>query len=391
MVKRRLILTFWSYFLFHLECVECFRYIHLNSRIEGEAITNHEIGSVTTYSGIGCARICLNTGGCFAVSYECKNMETTQQGLCKLVSEEGSVPYVMVSDSSMCYMKVADRYPLTSTTALVVTPSVTLPGTAMNLQSSTGTVTSTPYIPTPSLTPQVTTSTFPVIIDMVDNVQNMCTTTSQRDLAVITTEAVYIYDNKDFLKIGSCKSVSIASMFKGFGDLPDVSQWSAVLTVQKSYIDVYADPNFFRWTISSADLVPAVGYPKNKRQYFEDIKGSMAIFVPSDLTWAVVRETLGSHDFFGYQNMGSGLWFYSNHSPHEWLMQINDTSETNQNGNPINPWIALPTSTVALTAAENDGIDFVGITDAYNVVYYNIDHPYDLSVVPTSEQYPLVF
>ncbi|XP_061190322.1 uncharacterized protein LOC133198181 [Saccostrea echinata] len=232
---------------------------------------------------------------------------------------------------------------------------------------------------------------FPVIIDMVDNVQNMCTQSSQRDLAVITTEAVYIYDNKESLKSGACKSVSITSMFKGFADLPDVTQWDAVLTVQKSYIDVIAGSKIFRWSISSANLFPMIGFPKFRYQYLKDIKGSNPLVLPTSPTWAVQRETLGSKDFYAFENAGNILCFYSNQSPHEIRFHISETTHTNQNGKPINPWISLPRNTVALTAAENDGIDFVGITDTYYVVYYNIEYPYDLRVVPTMDLEPLVF
>lgn len=77
--------------------------------------------------------------------------------------------------------------------------------------------------------------------------------------------------------------------------------------------------------------------------------------------------------------------------PKESRFHISDTSNNNQNGNPINPWIHLPVNTVALTAADNIARDFVGITEDLNVVFYTIKAPFDLSEDPTVNLYPLVY
>lgn len=75
---------------------------------------------------------------------------------------------------------------------------------------------------------------------MIDRLQNMCTATTQSDIAVITgSGTIYIYDDYNSLTTGSCKSVDVTSLFDGYSDLPHVSQWKAVYTVQKSYVDVY--------------------------------------------------------------------------------------------------------------------------------------------------------
>lgn len=74
---------------------------------------------------------------------------------------------------------------------------------------------------------------------MIDRLQNMCSTTSQSDFAVITTEIIYFYDDKASLTSGSCKSVHYSTLFSGYSDLPGITHWKAVLTVSQSYVDVY--------------------------------------------------------------------------------------------------------------------------------------------------------
>lgn len=76
------------------------------------------------------------------------------------------------------------------------------------------------------------------VVDMID-LQNMCSGSSLWDLAVITTEAVYFYDDKESMTSGSCKSVPYSTMFSGFADLPDITHWKVVLVVSKTYVDVY--------------------------------------------------------------------------------------------------------------------------------------------------------
>lgn len=76
------------------------------------------------------------------------------------------------------------------------------------------------------------------VVDMID-LQNMCSGSSLWDLAVITTETVYFYEDKESMTSGSCKSVPYSTMFSGFGDLPDIAHWKAVLVVSDTYVDVY--------------------------------------------------------------------------------------------------------------------------------------------------------
>lgn len=76
------------------------------------------------------------------------------------------------------------------------------------------------------------------VVDMID-LQNMCSGSSLWDLAVITTEAIYFYDDKESMTSGSCKSVPYSTMFSGFADLPDITHWKVVLVVSETYVDVY--------------------------------------------------------------------------------------------------------------------------------------------------------
>lgn len=82
------------------------------------------------------------------------------------------------------------------------------------------------------------------VVDMID-LQNMCSESSLWDLAVITTEAVYFYDDKESMTSGSCKSVPYSTMFSGFNDLPDITHWKVVLVVSETYVDVYTGKNLY--------------------------------------------------------------------------------------------------------------------------------------------------
>ena len=73
---------------------------------------------------------------------------------------------------------------------------------------------------------------------MIDNVLNMCTSTSQADIAVVTMDAVFFYDDYSALYSGSCRTMSLGDFFSGFAGLPDVSRWDAIFTVSNSYIDL---------------------------------------------------------------------------------------------------------------------------------------------------------
>ncbi|XP_055997918.1 uncharacterized protein LOC125647283 [Ostrea edulis] len=354
------------------ECRQC----PLNDSLtDGGAITNHQIGSVHARSEIGCAMNCLRTRGCYAISYDCKGMTATGQGLCNIMEHEGSMPYTVVSDATMCFMKVRDRYP----SYIPITEAHTM----------------TPYISSTSAFPQLSSTTGPqAIIDMVDRLQNMCTATTQSDIAVITgSGTIYIYDDYNSLTTGSCKSVDVTSLFDGYSDLPHVSQWKAVYTVQKSYVDVYTGSKVYRWAIESTKLRKLSGYPKSRQEYLTSVKGSNNYphYIPENPAWAVHRETLGALDIYFYERSVEYICYYSNQMPKESRFHISDTSNNNQNGNPINPWIHLPVNTVALTAADNIARDFVGITEDLNVVFYTIKAPFDLSEDPTVNLFPLVY
>jgi hypothetical protein len=136
--------------------------------------------------------------------------------------------------------------------------------------------------------------------------------------------------------------------------------------------------------MASNNLNKVSDYPKSRQSYLASIKGGndSPIYIPSNPVWAVHRETLGSLDIYFYELSEAYLCFYSNQMPKESRFHLLDRSNSNQNGNPINPWITIPNNTVALTAQDDDARDFMGITDDLRVYFYMISSPFDLSSDP---------
>uniref|UniRef100_K1S462 Uncharacterized protein n=1 Tax=Magallana gigas TaxID=29159 RepID=K1S462_MAGGI len=261
-------------------------------------------------SKIGCSRNCLNNEGCMTISFGCRSMEANGWGICDLISENGGTPYTVAVDPAMCTMAVVDRYPegpWSNVNQPIISSVTTDAMTSVNFQ-------------------QTTASTIRVV-DMIDRLQNMCSTTSQSDFAVITTEIIYFYDDKASLTSGSC-------------------------------------------------------YPKFRAAYLRDIKGSPVSYIPTDPVWAVHRGTLGSWDIYFYESNNKNFNLYSNQPPGEWTFAKSDNTIFNQNGWALNPWTDLPPNTVALTAQDHTGIDFVGITGDFDVFFYKVTDQYQMLTDP---------
>ncbi|XP_052700658.1 uncharacterized protein LOC128177796 [Crassostrea angulata] len=370
----KLICWIFIYFLSFEFCFANNRYIYLSSRLEGQAITSHLIKSMQTYSEIGCSRNCLNNEGCMAISFGCRSMEANGWGICDLISEDGGTPYTVAVDPAMCTMAVVDRYPegpWSNVNQPTISSVTTDAMTSVNFQ-------------------QTTASTIRVV-DMIDRLQNMCSASSQSDFAVITTEIIYFYDDKASLTSGSCKSVHYSTLFSGYSDLPDITHWKAVLTMSQSYVDVYTDTKVFRWGITSQSLHVMSGYPKFRAAYLRDIKGSPVSYIPTDPVWAVHRVTLGSWDIYFYESNNKNFNLYSNQPPGEWTFAKSDNTIFNQNGWALNPWTDLPPNTVALTAQDHTGIDFVGITGNFDVFFYKVTDQYQMLTDPIVTIHKLSF
>lgn len=78
------------------------------------------------------------------------------------------------------------------------------------------------------------------IIDISNNFIEHCGPLSAYDIGIITTDKIYFYDNQTSLSSPPCDEQDVTSYFSGFTDLPDPQKWESVMTVQRSYIDVYS-------------------------------------------------------------------------------------------------------------------------------------------------------
>lgn len=152
------------------------------------------------------------------------------------------------------------------------------------------------------------------------------------------------------------------------------------------------DTKVFRWSLTSTSINPMGSYPINREPYLKNLKGGeVAIYVPVRPTWGVYRGTLGSQDVYFYEAGDQHLCFYSNQGPKEARFLISDTGPSNQNGKAVNPWRDLPLNTVALTAKDNVGIDFVGITSDLDVFTYVLPDPHYMLSDPVVTTQKLVF
>lgn len=152
----------------------------------------------------------------------------------------------------------------------------------------------------------------------------------------------------------------------------------------KSYTNCLfvADTKVFRWGITSQNLQVMSGYPKFRAAYLQDIKGNPVSYIPTDPAWAVHRGTLGSLDIYFYESSNQHFNLYSNQPPGEWSFAKSDNTPVNQNGWTLNPWTDLPANTVALTAQDHTGIDFVGITGDFDVFFYKFTDHYQMLTDP---------
>lgn len=147
----------------------------------------------------------------------------------------------------------------------------------------------------------------------------------------------------------------------------------------------------FRWEVISQSLQVVSGYPKLIAAYLNDIKGSAVSYIPTDPTWAVHRGTFLSLDIYIYESSKNQFNLYTDNQPWELSFAQSDTTPVNQYGWPINPWTHLPPNTVALTAQDHQGVDFVGITNDFNVIFYEIKDQYLMSTDPNVTIQKLVF
>ncbi|XP_062574513.1 uncharacterized protein LOC134236364 isoform X2 [Saccostrea cucullata] len=217
---------------------------------------------------------------------------------------------------------------------------------------------------------------------MIDNVNNLCKTDSQHDIAVVTTQGVHLYDNADSLTTGACRNMTIAELFTGYSNVPDVSTWSALLTYTNTFFDLFtnSDDRVFRWQKNSGDIVKVADYPKTKSDYILQSVYHRPTNIFSNVKWGVYRG-LGAQELFFGESSTTTIWYYRNQQPHEGTFDKYDTSGRDGNQRPINPWYNLPDNTVAITGQENSNRHLV-IDRELNVYFYELPDPHEFNTKP---------
>nr|XP_011420386.2 chitinase 3 [Crassostrea gigas] len=363
----------------------------------GNSITSHIISGSTRIvkSRIECAAHCLTTTSCGTILFDSK-IEYGQKGSCTLVTEASiGSPYVLESNSSVCFMKkasvettqsvpteaVTTPTTLNTSTTMLTTPTTTSLTTTTTTLSPTTLAPTTPATTTTTPAPTTTTSTSmgETIIDIIDNLNNMCTTNSQNDIAIVTTNGVHLYDDDASLFTGACRNMTIAELFQGFTSLPDKSTWKALLTYSYNYYDLITDADqVYRWQKNSGDIVPVSWYPKTKH-YIADTVFYTPTNIFSGAQWAVFTLLTGTMTLYFFD--ASTIYYYRDHAPREGSFSINDTTNMDSNGKPLNLWYNLPSNVVGVTGQENTN-NFTVVDVNLNVYSYHIPDPNNVNTSP---------
>ncbi|XP_055996865.1 uncharacterized protein LOC125647362 [Ostrea edulis] len=397
--------------------------LHLVDRQCGKRIINHDFSgnNIDVKSKTDCAARCLTTPQCNTIMYNIK-LERGEESICSLITASSTEnPYVMVDDPSMCFMvtegtsvvissqeittSALTAQVTTTTTISTTTPTSTSSSaptstsssaptstsssaptsTSSSSSSSSSSPTSTSSSPvlsttTTASTTETTSSFAGTIIDMINNVNNLCNANSQHDIAVVTTNGVHLYDTADSLTTGACRNMTVSDLFQGFANLPDVNTWSALMTYNNDNFDLFtnADDQVYRWQKNSGNIVSVGDYPKSKGDYIQNNVHSTMTNNFGNLQWAVYRGHGAQAMFFKESSM---MRFYRNQSPKEGSLFINDTSNMDSNSRPINPWYNLPEGVVAITGQNN--VDaFLVIDENLDVYLYELNNSDDFNTVP---------
>ncbi|XP_052710243.1 uncharacterized protein LOC128184709 [Crassostrea angulata] len=409
-------MSVWQIFLLYflkfstLDGSSFYQQLYLLGMDCGNSITSHIISGSTrnVRSRIECAAHCLTTTGCETILFDNK-IYYRRDGFCTLVTESSPVsPYVLESNSSVCFMKkisvetthstptetirtpttpttpaTMTTTPTTTTTSLPTMTTTTTPATTTTTPTTTTPTTTTPTTTTPTTTTPTTTTTSmgETIIDIIDNLYNMCTMNSQYGKAIVTTDGVYLYDNAASLTTGACRTMTNAELFQGFTSLPDKSTWKALLTYTNTFFDLITDADqVYRWAKLSGSIVPVSRYPKSKKDYIADAVFYTPIVIFSGAQWAVYTQLTGTMTLFFFD--ASTIYYYRHQPPHEGSFSINDTTNVDSNGNPLNLWYNLPNNVVGVTEDDNWSKRFIVVDVNLNVYSYHLPDPFNVNTFP---------
>ncbi|XP_065928494.1 dual specificity protein kinase splA-like [Magallana gigas] len=273
---------------------------------------------------------------------------------------------------------------MTPATTTTTTPTTTIPATttpATTTPTTTTPTSTTPATTTPA-TPTTTTSIGETIIDIIENLDDMCNMNSQYGKAIVTTNGVYLYDDAASLTTGACRNMTNAELFQGFASLPDKITWKALLTHTNTYIDLFTDAGqVYRWSNKKGDLVPVSGFPKTKQAYVADAVYYTPTHIFSGAHWSVYTQITGGMTLYFFDASTGTIYYHRNQQPHEGSFPVSDTTNVDNNGKPINLWYNLPSNVVGVTGQGNTN-RFIVVDVNLNVYFYDIQDPDNVNTFP---------
>uniref|UniRef100_K1QLN1 Uncharacterized protein n=1 Tax=Magallana gigas TaxID=29159 RepID=K1QLN1_MAGGI len=209
----------------------------------------------------------------------------------------------------------------------------------------------------------VTVSTR-TIIDIINNLYDMCDMNSQHNIAIVTTNGVYIYDDAASLTTGACRNMTNAELFQGFTSLPDKITWKALLTYTNTYIDLFT------------------GYPNTKQAYIADAVNYTPTNIFSGAHWSVYTHITGVMTFYFFDASTGIIYYHRNQQPHEGSFPISDTTNVDNNGKPLNLWYNLPSNVVGVTEQDTWSKRFIVVDVNLNVYSYFLEDPNNVNASP---------
>ncbi|XP_065926613.1 uncharacterized protein [Magallana gigas] len=211
----------------------------------------------------------------------------------------------------------------------------------------------------------------------------MCDMNSQHNIAIVTTNGVYLYDDAASLTTGACRNMTNAELFQGFASLPDMSTWKALLTYTNTYIDLFTDADqVYRWSSNNGNLVPVSGYPKTKQTYIADAVYYTPTNIFSGAHWSVYTHITGVMTFYFFDASTGTIYYHRNQQPHEGSFPISDTTNVDNNGKPLNLWYNLPSNVVGVTEQDTWSKRFIVVDVNLNVYSYFLDDPNNVNTSP---------
>ncbi|XP_060074284.1 uncharacterized protein LOC132554007 [Ylistrum balloti] len=203
----------------------------MTSWVEGHTITGNDIRTVQVRTKHECALHCVSDASCAAAAVYCKLPVGSETFNCELKFGSNLLTYTIVNNSDMCYSIVQSR-------------GEYINGVSVNDISTTSpAVTTTTTIPTTTVSGSAKVRYESGIRAGIGNLNNMCSGSSSVDIALITDDGVYLYDDMGSLTTGACSGPqAITTIFSGYSGgkaLPSVSDIICLMVHQNNDIDMF--------------------------------------------------------------------------------------------------------------------------------------------------------